>query len=222
MKRMKNYAWLLIMSSSWMSTWGWSSHTRRLSSRDLILQPLNSVKRTRDEMARNLNEPFRTTKSEDVQAQSVNDDELVPLVKCIAKAADMRKAEDIKAIRVSKLTTTTTFVMLCSGNSRPQNQAIAAAIKDEVEEVYEGKYALNGDGVPEGNADSGWILLDFGSVMVHVMTPRSRLFYDIEGKWKKGEDLNLDDVLLPNNLVGSGADGDSSSDEIDEDDPFWS
>ena len=37
-------------------------------------------------------------------------------------------------------------------------------------------------GVPEGSADSGWILLDYGEVMVHIMTPKSRLFYDIEGQ----------------------------------------
>merc|ERR1711976_170272 len=90
--------------------------------------------------------------------------------------------------------------VICCGNSRPQNQAIAAAIKDDVEEEFEGEYCLLGNGVPEGNADSGWILMDYGDVMVHIMTPKSRLFYDIEGQWREkgGEYLDLSDVLLPN------------------------
>jgi len=70
----------------------------------------------------------------------------------------------------------------------------------------------------EGTADSGWILLDYGDVMVHVMTPRSRLFYDIEGKWKKGEDMDLSGVLVPNEPIGSS----KEIGEKDEEDPFWS
>lgn len=170
-----------------------------------------------DYFSNSMEEPFPVTKASEVEG-SVDDDELVPLVRCIAEAADMRKAEDIVCIRVSKLTTTTNFVVLCSGNSRPQNQAIAGAIQDEVEEVFGEQYGLRGP-KPEGNADSGWILLDFGSVMCHVMTPRSRLFYDIEGKWKKGETLDIDDILLPNN-AGSSSTG--ATGEIDVNDPFWS
>ena len=55
--------------------------------------------------------------------------------------------------------------------------------------------------------------------MVHVMTPRSRLFYDIEGKWKKGEELDLSNVLVPSSPM---PDGGSSESNIDEEDPFWS
>jgi len=77
--------------------------------------------------------------------------------------------------------------VIVSGTSRPQNQAIAAAIVKDVEETFVdeitgvGKRCL-GKGVPEGTADSGWILIDYGDVMVHVMTPKSRLFYDLEGQ----------------------------------------
>lgn len=126
----------------------------------------------------------------------------------------MRKAEDIRALRVSKITAVTSFIIVVSGNSRPQNQAISAAIVKAAEEDY-GRGLRNG-GVPEGTADSGWILLDYGDVMVHIMTPRSRLFYDIEGQWKGGEDMDLSDVLVPNTLV-------QESNSLDgEDDPFWS
>lgn len=71
-----------------------------------------------------------------------------------------------------------------------------------------------GNGIPEGSADSGWILLDYGDVMVHVMTPKSRLFYDMEGVWRKrgGESLDLSNVL-----VGEDGGNNSSSRELSSD-----
>jgi len=141
-------------------------------------------------------------------------DDLAVFVKAIVKAADMRKAEDIRAVRVSKITALTSFLVIVSGNSRPQNQAIALAIREEAEENHDRE--LKGP-TPEGTADSGWILLDYGDVMVHIMTPRSRLFYDLEGQWKEGEDMNLQDVLVPNSVD----DVDVQSEQTEED-PFWS
>jgi ribosome-associated protein len=178
------------------------------------------------------------------------EDDLAEFVLCIARAADKRKAENIRAIRISKISAMTSFVVVVSGNSRPQNQAISASIRQEVRDTFNGERTLvTNNGVPEGNADSGWILLDFGDVMVHIMTPRSRLYYDIEGQWLgkdqdghegKGEIMDLSDVIIPNNSVRNVADGagmssenkvtqddgvSGSADDYDleeEDDPFWS
>ena len=126
---------------------------------------------------------------------------------------------------VSKVSTVAGFVVICTGNSRPQNQAIAAAIQDDVDEKFSGEFSLNGNGVPEGTSDSGWILLDYGDVIVHIMTPKSRLFYDIEGQWKDkgGEYMNLDDILLPNSIDEEKTQMDGTMTGIsEEDDPFWS
>merc|ERR1712238_338246 len=143
---------------------------------------------------------------------------------CIVRAAGGRKAEDIRVIRVSKLTATTSFIIFANGSSRPQNQAIAAAVKDSVEEYENQGRRTKGNGVPEGSADSGWILLDYGDVMVHVMTPKSRLFYDIEGQWNAGEELDVSNMLVPNTVPGSITDsilGGGMADLNEEEDPFW-
>jgi len=160
---------------------------------------------------------------------SPNLDDLAPLIQTMAIAADKRKADNIVAMRISKLSTVASFVVICSGNSRPQNQAIAAAIKDEVAEVYGEEWVIRGNGVPEGDADSGWILLDYGDVMVHVMTPKSRLFYDIEGQWREkgGEYMDLEDVLVkdvsPKEEKEKAAEvGTTMLGIAEEDDPFWS
>lgn len=184
------------------------------------------TKQTQQDLLDFMNEPL----SESVDASLVASgppasDELAPLIRTIVKAADMRKAEDVVALRVSKVSSVASFVVICSGNSRPQNQAIAAAIQDDVEEAHKGDYELLGNGVPEGNADSGWILLDYGDVMCHIMTPKSRLFYDMDGVWKEkgGEEMNLCDVLLPDAIIGSEGGAKLGLDEMSmEDDPFWS
>lgn len=181
-----------------------------------------------DDMVDFINEPMspdETVDQEYVDVGPPEDDELAPLIRVIAKAADMRKAEDVVAMRISKVSTVAGFVVVCTGNSRPQNQAIAAAIQDDVIEAFGDDVALGGNGVPEGTADSGWILLDFGDVMVHVMTPKSRLFYDIEGQWKEkgAEYMKLDDVLLPNSSDSANVNMSGTMTGIaEEDDPFWS
>lgn len=181
-----------------------------------------------DDMVDFINEPVSASESIDqnyVDEGPPQDDELAPLVRTIAKAADMRKSEGIVAIRISKVSTVAGFVVICTGNSRPQNQAIAAAIQDDVDEKFSGEFSLNGNGVPEGTSDSGWILLDYGDVIVHIMTPKSRLFYDIEGQWKDkgGEYMNLDDILLPNSIDEEKTQMDGTMTGIsEEDDPFWS
>jgi len=148
------------------------------------------------------------------------EDPIAPLVRTIVKAADLRKAEDIVALRVSKFTTLTTFIVLCTGHSRPQNQAIRVSIQDDLEDQH-GLRPQNG--LSEGTADSGWVLLDFGSVMVHVMTPKSRAFYDLEGQWSKkgGEYMDLSNVVIPNSIIPDAQLGGSMA-LNEQDDPFWS
>ncbi len=152
---------------------------------------------------------------------SVNTDEtLLPLVECIVTAADGRKAEDIVALQVNHVSTLTSVLVIVSGNSRPQNQAIAAAITRDVQDELGQR--PGGNGVPEGSAESGWILLDYGSVMVHIMTPKSRLYYNVEGQWKEkgGVAMNIDYLLVPNQVVGKR--DDAKMEPAPEDDPFWS
>jgi ribosome-associated protein len=162
-------------------------------------------------------------------------DEMADLVRCVVRAADGRKADNIVALRVSAVTTVASFMVIVTGNSRPQNRAIASAVKDDVQTHFGG--ILPGSrGVPEGTADSGWTVLDYGSVMVHVMTPKSRLFYNVEGQWrdKGGEYMNLQDVILPNSAVDAQGSGQPEPgrkqltvvgrmEELSlQEDPFWS
>ena len=173
--------------------------------------------RTDDEMVNFMEDPSGNTVGDDPY---LLDD--FKLVEVIAKAADLRKADDIVCLEVAKVTTMSSYLVICSGNSRPQNQAIIAAISSEVSEHF-GVPKIN----PEGTSDSGWMILDYGSVMVHVMTPKSRLYYNVEGQWKNkgGFEKDLSHLMVPNAPVGSNlsGEGDGAMTGLsEEDDPFWS
>jgi ribosome-associated protein len=182
------------------------------------------------------------TKNTVTAADLIVDDGTMDLVECIVKAADGRKADNIVAWVVQHVTTLTSVVVVVSGNSRPQNQAIGNAISQAVVDANllpqagdssESSSApvANGPTI-EGTAESGWMVLDYGSVMVHIMTPKSRLFYNVEGQWKDSAvSIDLSAILIPNSLPAAAAAAAASGTGMqqpppaivpEEDDPFWS
>ena len=185
---------------------------------------MNDDKKKWNDMVEFMNQPVRNSVGDEPPVGPPEYDELSDLVRCIVQAADGRKAENIVALRVSKVTTLTSFLVIVSGNSRPQNQAISTAIQKDLLELYQMRPGANG--VAEGTPDSGWILLDYGSVMVHIMTPKSRLYYNVEGQWrdKGGEYMDLSKIILPNTVDGSERSqvGGTNRNLSQDDDPFWS
>jgi ribosome-associated protein len=97
----------------------------------------------------------------------------------VVEIASDKKANDIVMLRTAELTTMADFFVICSGRSDRQVQALAGAIVDELRE--EGIRPLG----TEGRASSRWVLLDYGSVIVHVFAPEEREFYGLERLWGK-------------------------------------
>lgn len=174
----------------------------------------------------------------DISTTSSTTDDLRSLVDCIVKAADDRKSTDIVAYYVGQVSTLTQYMVICSGNSRPQTQAIAKSILEAVRVASETTTSSSSTTdttneqqqiiiQPEGTAESGWMVLDYGSVMVHIMSPKSRLFYNVEGQWKEkgAKPVDLSHVLLPPPAFQMVKDEDESSSPTfpsKEEDPFWS
>lgn len=106
------------------------------------------------------------------------------LARLAAEAADDRKAVDIRLLRVEEVTTLTDWFVVCSGLSDVQVRAIARSVEDRLELDCE-RLPLRREGVTQGR----WVLLDYGDLIVQVLTPQERSYYDLEAFWGHGETI---------------------------------
>jgi ribosome-associated protein len=94
-----------------------------------------------------------------------------------ARAALEKKAIDLTVLDLRGLSSVADFFLVCSGRSTTQVDTIAEAVRG----------ALRAQGVRprhnEGSAESGWLLLDYGDVVVHVFLEETRGFYALERLW---------------------------------------
>ena len=88
------------------------------------------------------------------------------------------KAKDILAIDVSLISNVADAIVIASGTSTRHIKALADNVAEEAR-----KAGFRPLGV-EGERDAEWILIDLGFVVVHVMLPTARRFYDLESLWR--------------------------------------
>ena len=102
---------------------------------------------------------------------------LSDLIELVRAAAEDKKGEDVTVLDLAGRTIVADAFVVVTGRSKIQTRSIADAIGERVRAA----------GLPapriEGYADGGWILLDLGSVVVHVFTPDQREFYNLERLW---------------------------------------
>ena len=111
--------------------------------------------------------------------------ELSPLdlARRVVELAEDKKASDIVLLDLTGLTTVADHFVICSGGSERQLAAIADGI---VEGLRESRVRAIGR---EGTPASHWVLIDFGSVVVHVFTPPERDFYQLERHWAEAKTI---------------------------------
>jgi ribosome-associated protein len=95
----------------------------------------------------------------------------------LAQALDRKKGDRIEILDLRKITVITDFFIFVSGFARIQIQALADTALDEAHQANLRCRSI------EGYGDSGWILLDFGDVIVHLMTEESRDYYRLDHLW---------------------------------------
>ena len=95
----------------------------------------------------------------------------------IVDVASDKKAADIVLLRTAEITTMADYFVIASGRSDRQVQALSTAIVDKLRD--EGIKPL---GV-EGMSSARWVLLDYGSVIVHLFAPEEREYYGLERLW---------------------------------------
>jgi ribosome-associated protein len=88
------------------------------------------------------------------------------------------KAFDITVIDVSKKTSIADYMIIASANSNRQTKALARHLKDTLKEI--GKCVAN----IEGEVDGEWVLVDLNEVLVHIMLPTTRAYFNLEELWQ--------------------------------------
>ena len=105
------------------------------------------------------------------------DADALALARRVVDLAADKKAADIVLLDIHDLTTLADYFVICSGSSERQLGAIADGIEQ----------GLRADGMRpigrEGSSSAHWLLIDYGAVIVHVMAPPERDFYQLERLW---------------------------------------
>ncbi|WP_077598005.1 ribosome silencing factor [Olsenella urininfantis] len=100
------------------------------------------------------------------------------IARLAARASDARKAQDIVLLDLTELSDVCDYFLICTGGSTPQVDAIVDEIRETLRSAAQESPLSS-----EGKGGSGWMLLDYGSLVVHVFKPEVREFYRLERLW---------------------------------------
>ena len=109
--------------------------------------------------------------------------ETIDIARRVVEAASDKQAVDILLLDTREVCSFADYFIICSGDSPRQIDAIS----EEIEHV------LKKQGVTphhyEGSTDSGWLLLDYGAIIIHIFTSEQREFYQLEKLWGQASTL---------------------------------
>jgi ribosome-associated protein len=120
-------------------------------------------------------------------AMSPDDQAVFEQVKLAVHYAEEKKAIDLLVLRLAAITEFTDYFVICSGNSTRQTQSIADEIMEQLK-----KFKIR-PLQTEGYNTAQWILIDYGTFVVHIFTEESRRYYDLERLWRDAERVEIQD-----------------------------
>ena len=110
------------------------------------------------------------------------------ILKIAVEALDSKKAADIQAIEVGDLTILTEYFVIANGTSSTHVRSLAEEVEFKLSQAGLEPHHI------EGKA-TGWILLDYNSVLVHVFTGETRDYYNLERLWQDARVIDISDVV---------------------------
>ncbi len=115
--------------------------------------------------------------------------ETTEILKIAANALNEKKAVGLSALKVADLTVLTEYFLMATATSAPHVRALAEEVEFKLEEAGIKPHHIEG-------RSTGWVLLDYGSVIVHVFNKESREFYNLDKMWNDAEEIDLENILL--------------------------
>ena len=107
----------------------------------------------------------------------------------LVKILDAKKAGKISAMFVEEKTIIASYFVMCTAGSVTQLRALADEVEEKMSEKGEPPRKI------EGKNESGWLLVDFGGVILHIFTAQMREFYDLERLWNDAAQIDISDLL---------------------------
>lgn len=111
------------------------------------------------------------------------------IVKIAANALNSKKARELSAVKVGDLTVLTEYFVIATATSSTHVRALADEVEAKLEEVGLRPHHIEGK-------STGWIALDYESVIVHVFSRQDRVFYGLDKMWADAPTVDLDEILV--------------------------
>lgn len=108
-------------------------------------------------------------------------EEFLELAHSIVNALEEKKGEDILLLDLNGVASFTNLFVICSGGSERTLKALSNEVRRMVKDTYDQRPLQ-----VEGDSSSGWILLDYGEVILHLFSPALRDYYALEQLWAEG------------------------------------
>ena len=105
------------------------------------------------------------------------------LARAIVNSLEEKKGENILLLDIHEVASFTDYFIICNGTSDRMLNSLSRAVRDDVKEQFKI------DAVQEGQPSSGWLVTDFGDVVVHLFSPDQRDYYKLVELWDQGKVL---------------------------------
>lgn len=110
------------------------------------------------------------------------------IIQIAANALNNKKARQLKVLKIDELTTLADFFVIATATSSTHVRALADEVEEKLKESVVEPHHIEGK-------STGWIALDYKTVIVHIFTPNEREFYNLDSMWSDAEEINLDTIL---------------------------
>lgn len=105
-----------------------------------------------------------------------------------ANALNNKKARQLKVLKIDDLTTLSDYFVIATATSSTHVRALADEVAEKLKEQSVEPHHIEGK-------STGWIVLDYTSVIVHIFTPTEREFYNLDSMWRDAQEINLETIL---------------------------
>lgn len=114
--------------------------------------------------------------------------ETIDILKIAANALNGKKAREINAVKIDSLTVLTEYFLICTATSSTHVRALADEVEEKLSEAGVAPHHIEGK-------STGWLVLDYGSVIVHIFSRDQREFYALDKMWSDGVKVEMSHIL---------------------------